>query len=263
MSKTGLTRDGRYRMALGSRIRYGRTATRIGNWREQRAWARGKHEMARAHPEPGKRHRMSIRARVSDWRADRTVERGRRDVFRRGAAMGPRGVLPRGELRWRLEIQLERRVTQHVISLGDAAGRRDQSPPHAVLQLKRHSRPAVPLIHLDNRRLLTGPGRRAKLGTRLGGHLICRLQGDPRPQLGPLAGLVQPARGLEHPRRDAVGERLQDLVAIGEVEVGDAHQTVVGAGQQQVRFIWANIGAFHICLWTFTLTEAWEVMPAW
>jgi hypothetical protein len=32
---------------------------------------------------------------------------------------------------------------------------------------------------------------------------------------------------------------------------------IVGAGQQQVRFIWANIGAFHICLWTFTLTEAW------
>ena len=32
---------------------------------------------------------------------------------------------------------------------------------------------------------------------------------------------------------------------------------VVGAGQQQVRFIWANIGAFHICLWTFTLTEVW------
>jgi hypothetical protein len=32
---------------------------------------------------------------------------------------------------------------------------------------------------------------------------------------------------------------------------------VVGAGQQQVRFLWANIGAFHICLWTFTMTEAW------
>src|ERR1700733_2835809 len=32
---------------------------------------------------------------------------------------------------------------------------------------------------------------------------------------------------------------------------------IVGAGQQQVRFIWANIGAFHICLWTFTMTEAW------
>jgi DDE superfamily endonuclease len=32
---------------------------------------------------------------------------------------------------------------------------------------------------------------------------------------------------------------------------------VVGAGQQQVRFVWANNGALHICLWTFTMTEAW------
>src|SRR4051794_40083672 len=32
---------------------------------------------------------------------------------------------------------------------------------------------------------------------------------------------------------------------------------VVGAGQQQVRFLWANIGVFHVCLWTFMLTEAW------
>jgi hypothetical protein len=32
---------------------------------------------------------------------------------------------------------------------------------------------------------------------------------------------------------------------------------VVGAGQQQVRFIGANVGAFHVCLWAFTLTEAW------
>jgi hypothetical protein len=32
---------------------------------------------------------------------------------------------------------------------------------------------------------------------------------------------------------------------------------IVGAGQQQVRFVWANIGAFHICLWTFTMTEVW------
>jgi hypothetical protein len=32
---------------------------------------------------------------------------------------------------------------------------------------------------------------------------------------------------------------------------------VVGAGHQQVRFVWANIGAFHICLWSFTMTEAW------
>ena len=32
---------------------------------------------------------------------------------------------------------------------------------------------------------------------------------------------------------------------------------VVGAGQQQVRFVRASVGAFHIGLWTFTLTEAW------
>lgn len=32
---------------------------------------------------------------------------------------------------------------------------------------------------------------------------------------------------------------------------------IVGAGQQQVRFVWASIGAFHACLWTFTMTEAW------
>jgi hypothetical protein len=32
---------------------------------------------------------------------------------------------------------------------------------------------------------------------------------------------------------------------------------VVGAGQQQVRFVWASVGSFHICLWTFTMTEVW------
>jgi len=32
---------------------------------------------------------------------------------------------------------------------------------------------------------------------------------------------------------------------------------VVGAGQQQVRHIWASVGSFHVCLWTFTMTEAW------
>jgi hypothetical protein len=32
---------------------------------------------------------------------------------------------------------------------------------------------------------------------------------------------------------------------------------VVGAGQQQVRFVRASVGAFHMCLWTFTMTEAW------
>jgi hypothetical protein len=32
---------------------------------------------------------------------------------------------------------------------------------------------------------------------------------------------------------------------------------VVGAGQQQVRFVRASVGAFHVCLWAFTMTEAW------
>jgi hypothetical protein len=32
---------------------------------------------------------------------------------------------------------------------------------------------------------------------------------------------------------------------------------IVGAGQQQVRFVWASIGALHVCLWTYTLTESW------
>lgn len=32
---------------------------------------------------------------------------------------------------------------------------------------------------------------------------------------------------------------------------------VVGAGQQQVRFVWASVGSFHLCLWAFTVTEAW------
>jgi hypothetical protein len=32
---------------------------------------------------------------------------------------------------------------------------------------------------------------------------------------------------------------------------------VVGAGYQQVRFVWANIGCFHVCMWTYTMTEAW------
>jgi hypothetical protein len=32
---------------------------------------------------------------------------------------------------------------------------------------------------------------------------------------------------------------------------------VVGAGQQQVRRLRASVGAFHVCLWAFTMTEAW------
>jgi hypothetical protein len=35
------------------------------------------------------------------------------------------------------------------------------------------------------------------------------------------------------------------------------YKQMVRAGRQQVRFIRASIGAFHVCLWTFTMTEAW------
>ena len=32
---------------------------------------------------------------------------------------------------------------------------------------------------------------------------------------------------------------------------------VWGAGQQQLRNVWANVGAFHLNLWLHTLTELW------
>ena len=32
---------------------------------------------------------------------------------------------------------------------------------------------------------------------------------------------------------------------------------VVGAGPQPVRFVGASVGAFPVCLWTSTMTEAW------
>ena len=41
-----------------------------------------------------------------------------------------------------------------------------------------------------------------------------------------------------------------------ETAFRDAKQ-LVGAGQQQVRKLWTNVGAFHLCLWAYTLTEAW------
>ncbi len=41
-----------------------------------------------------------------------------------------------------------------------------------------------------------------------------------------------------------------------ETALRDGKQ-VVGAGQQQVRRLWANVGASHVCLWAYTMTEAW------
>jgi hypothetical protein len=31
----------------------------------------------------------------------------------------------------------------------------------------------------------------------------------------------------------------------------------VGAGRQQVRFLWAGVGSLHLCPWAFTPAEAW------
>lgn len=53
---------------------------------------------------------------------------------------------------------------------------------------------------------------------------------------------------------DVLG-RVADRFAL-EIAFRDV-KDVVGAGQQQVRFVGASVGAFHLCLWTFTLTEAW------
>jgi hypothetical protein len=50
---------------------------------------------------------------------------------------------------------------------------------------------------------------------------------------------------------EAVADRFSLETAFRDVK------EVVGAGQQQLRFIGANIGAFHLCLWTYTMTEAW------
>jgi hypothetical protein len=41
-----------------------------------------------------------------------------------------------------------------------------------------------------------------------------------------------------------------------EITFRDAKE-VIGAGQQQVRSVAGNVGAFHLCAWAFTTTEAW------
>jgi hypothetical protein len=53
----------------------------------------------------------------------------------------------------------------------------------------------------------------------------------------------------------AILETVADRFSL-EITFRDCKE-VIGAGQQQVRFVWASVGAFHVCLWTFTLTEAW------
>jgi DDE superfamily endonuclease len=53
----------------------------------------------------------------------------------------------------------------------------------------------------------------------------------------------------------AILEAVADRSAI-EQDFKDVKE-VEGAGQQQVRNLWANIGAWNICLWAYTLVEWW------
>ena len=60
---------------------------------------------------------------------------------------------------------------------------------------------------------------------------------DPRATVADILGLVADRFSLETCFRDC--------------------KEIVGAGQQQVRHVWASVGSFHVCLWAFTMTEAW------
>ena len=55
-----------------------------------------------------------------------------------------------------------------------------------------------------------------------------------------------------------VADILEAVAARFALEVGFRDpKDVVGAGQQQVRRVRASVGAFHVCAWTLTMTEAW------
>jgi hypothetical protein len=56
----------------------------------------------------------------------------------------------------------------------------------------------------------------------------------------------------------SVADVLETIAARFSLEIAFRDcKEIVGAGQQQVRFVWATVGSFHLCLWTFTMTEAW------
>lgn len=60
---------------------------------------------------------------------------------------------------------------------------------------------------------------------------------DPNASVAEILGLVADRFSLETAFRDC--------------------KQVVGAGQQQVRHVWASVGSFHVCLWAFSLAECW------
>ena len=58
---------------------------------------------------------------------------------------------------------------------------------------------------------------------------------------------------------DATPEEILEAFADRASIEQDFHDVkeVWGAGQQQVRDVWANVGCWHLCLWMHTLVELW------
>lgn len=97
MSRDGLTRDGRYRLTLRSRIKYGPLATRISNWRNRRTIERGRRPRTtqaadqvrsraplyrdRVNPATGRPHRDdALLGRTSDRALARMAPQRQRDA---------------------------------------------------------------------------------------------------------------------------------------------------------------------------------------
>ncbi|WP_165253552.1 hypothetical protein [Paludisphaera soli] len=78
-----------------------------------------------------------------------------------------------------------------------------------------------------------------------------------QPQSAPApnhAAQLEAKRGPKQAARDIVSAiRTLKSIEIAFREIKE----VVGAGKQQVRFIQASVGGVHVCLWTYTTTEAW------
>lgn len=74
--------------------------------------------------------------------------------------------------------------------------------------------------------------------------------------------IVKEARGCEFffcTDPNATPKEILEAFADRAVIEQDFHDVkeVWGAGQQQVRHIWANLGCWHLCLWMYTLIELW------
>jgi hypothetical protein len=85
-----------------------------------------------------------------------------------------------------------------------------------------------------------------------GGEIRVVLVSEPRRAEGWVAFLCTDPNARVADILGAVADRFSLETAFRDVK------EVVGAGRQQVRFVYASTGAWHVCLWTDTLTEAWS-----